>query len=178
MSCWFLITLQLDKYKNMISIIVAIANNNAIGRGNRLLAYLPKDLKWFKKNTTGKTIVMGRKTFESLPNGALPNRKNVVLSQNVDFKADKCIIVNNFVDIWQHLDNQQENFVIGGAEIYKLFLPKAEKLYITKIYANFPDADVFFPEINFDEWELLETIENKVDEKHKYNFDFLIYERE
>ncbi len=161
----------------MLSIIVAIANNDAIGQGNRLLTYLPNDLKWFKKNTTGKTIIMGRKTFESLPNGALPKRKNIVLSQNADFKPDKCTIVNNFVDIWQHIDAQQENFVIGGAEIYKLFLSKVEKLYITKIHADFPDADVFFPKINFAEWKLLETIENKADEKHKYDFDFLIYER-
>jgi len=159
-----------------ISIIVAIANNNAIGYKNNLLAYLPNDLKWFKNNTLNKTIIMGRKTFESLPNGALPKRKNVILTKNTDFKADNCIIVNNIVDIWQHLDYQQENFIIGGSEVYIQFIDKANKLYITRIHSDF-NADVFFPEINFDNWQLIEKIENKADEKHKYNFDFLIYNK-
>ncbi|MBN2662470.1 MAG: dihydrofolate reductase [Bacteroidales bacterium] len=159
-----------------ISIIVAIANNNAIGFKNNLLTNLPNDLKWFKQNTLNKTIIMGRKTFESLPNGALPKRKNIVLTTNTNFIAENCIIVNKIDDIWQHLDNQSENFIIGGSEIYKQFINQAKKLYITRIYGDF-NADVFFPEINFNNWDLKEKIENKTDEKHKYDYDFFIYER-
>lgn len=159
-----------------ISIIVAIANNNAIGFKNKLLTYLPNDLKWFKKNTLNKTVIMGRKTFESLPTGALPNRKNIVLSKHSNFQAENCIIVNKVDDIWQHLDNQSENFIIGGSKIYKLFINQAKKLYITRIFGDF-NADVFFPEINFKNWVLKEKIENKADQKHKYDYDFYVYER-
>ncbi len=170
------VTLQKSNFMNKkLSIIVAMANNNAIGKNNNLLVYLPNDLKWFKKNTLNKTIIMGRKTYESLPKGALPKRTNIVLSKNKNFKAENCIVLNDFDDVFKYLQEKKENFVIGGAEIYKKFLPKANKLYITKIYADF-DADVFFPEINFDDWKLIEKIENKADEKHKFNYDFLVYE--
>ncbi len=162
--------------KHKIALIVAIANNNAIGKNGNLLIYLPKDLKWFKQNTVNHTLIMGRKTYESLPNGALPNRKNIVLSRNQDFTCNDCIVVNNIDEVWQYLDNQVFNFVIGGAEIYKLFLPFAEKLVITRIYADF-DADTFFPEIDFDNWTLVEKISNQVDEKNKVNFDFLTYQK-
>lgn len=159
-----------------ISIIVAIANNNAIGFKNKLLTYLPNDLKWFKKNTLNKTVIMGRKTFESLPTGALPNRKNIVLSKHSNFQAENCIIVNKIDDIWQHIDNQSENFIIGGSNLYKQFINQTKKLYITRIFGDF-NADVFFPEINFKNWVLKEKIENKADQKHKYDYDFYVYER-
>ncbi len=160
----------------MLSIIVAIADNNAIGKDNKLLAYLPKDLKWFKQNTLNKTILMGRKTYESLPGGALSKRKNIVLTRNENFQAPNCTVLNDINDVQEYLNSNEENFIIGGAEIYKKFLPIADKLYITRIYAKL-EADVFFPEINFDNWKLLEKIENKTDEKHKFNFDFLVYSR-
>lgn len=159
-----------------LSIIVAIANNNAIGKNDKLLTYLPNDLKWFKKNTLDKIVIMGRKTFDSLPNGALPKRTNIVLTRNKDFKAENCIVLDDFKKVFNHLSQEAENFIMGGADIYRQFLPLVDKLYITRIYADF-DADVFFPEINFDEWNLLEKIENKADEKNKYDFDFLIYSR-
>lgn len=159
----------------MLSIIVAIAENNAIGNKGNLLTYLPNDLKWFKKNTTGKTIIMGRKTFESLPNGALPNRKNIVLTNNPDFKAENCLVFNDYLELLENLDTNEDNLIIGGAEIYKLFFPLVDKLFITRIYADF-EADVFFPEINFEDWNLLEKTENKTDERHKFDFDFFVYE--
>lgn len=162
--------------KPPLSIIVAMANNNAIGKNNNLLAYLPKDLKWFKKNTLNKTVIMGRKTFQSLPKGALPMRKNIVLTRNVHFKAQNCIVLNDFHKVFDYLNYNNENFVIGGAKIYTLFLPMVDKLYITRIYANLK-ADVFFPMINFKQWSLEEKIENEADKKHKYDFDFLIYSR-
>ncbi len=158
----------------MLSIIVAIANHNAIGKSNRLLVHLPKDLKWFKQHTLNKTVLMGRKTYESLPSGALPKRKNIVLSKNINFDAPNCVVLNSFDNLEKYLNLDEENFIIGGAEIYKKFLPKADKLYITRIYADF-EADVFFPKINFDEWKLTNKISNKADEKHKFDFDFLEY---
>lgn len=167
------------KKKNMnhkLSLIVALANNNAIGKGNNLLTYLPNDLKWFKKNTLNKVIIMGRKTFESLPKGALPKRTNIVLTRNKDFNAENCIVLNDFQDVFQHLNPNEENLIIGGAEIYRKFLSVVDKLYITRIYADF-EADVFFPEIDLKGWNLIEKIENKADEKHKYNFDFFVYSR-
>lgn len=159
-----------------ISLIVAIANNNAMGRDNKLLAYLPKDLQWFKKNTLNKTVVMGRKTYDSLPNGALPKRKNIVLSRNKHFSAANCNVVGSYDGVLKELAHSDETFIIGGSEIYKLFLPIVDKMYITRIYADF-EADTFFPIISVDDWQMLEKIPNEKDEKHKYLFDFLIYER-
>lgn len=159
-----------------IALIVAIAENNAIGKEGNLLIHLSEDLKWFKKNTVDHTIIMGRKTFESLPNGALPKRKNIILSRNKNFKAENCIVVNDFEELEKYVNSEELCFVIGGAEIYRLFLPIADKMYITKIHSNF-DADTFFPEIDFSEWREIEKIENKADEKNKVDFDFLILSR-
>ncbi len=162
--------------KPQISIIVAIADDYAIGKNNKLLTYLPNDLKWFKKNTLEKTVIMGRKTFESLPNGALPKRTNIVLSKNKDFNPPNCVIFNDLDTLISNLKTDEENFVIGGAEIYELFLPFADKLYITRIHSPF-EADVYFPELNFDDWELVEKIENSKDEKNNYDYDFLVYKK-
>ena len=159
-----------------IALIVALANNNAIGKDGNLLLHLSEDLKWFKRNTLAHSVIMGRKTFESLPNGALPNRKNIVLTRNENFEATNCIIVNNIEEIEQYIGNEQICFVIGGAEIYQQFLSKADILYITRIYADFV-ADTFFPEIDFSKWELTQKIENKADKKNNIDFDFLIYQK-
>ncbi len=159
-----------------ISLIVATDENNGIGKDGKLLVYLPNDLKWFKKNTLGKKIIMGRKTFESLPSGALPKRTNIVLTRQKDFFAPGCIVVHSLEEALEILDDDKENFVIGGSQIYRLFLPYANKLYITKIHAVF-DADTFFPEIDFGEWKLIQKIENLADEKNKFAHDFLIYEK-
>ncbi len=159
-----------------LSLIAGVANNNAIGNKNKLLAHLPKDLKWFKQHTTGKTIIMGRKTYESLPSGALPNRRNIVLSRREDFSAKNCLVLHGADEVMERLADDEETFVIGGEEIYKIFLPFADKLYLTRIYADF-SADVFFPQINFDEWNLTFESHNAIDEKHAYEFDFLIYEK-
>lgn len=164
------------EHSSKISIIVAIANNNAIGYKNNLLTYLPNDLKWFKKNTLNKTIVMGRKTFNSLPNGALPKRKNIVLTRDTEFNAENVFVVNDVDQVSNYLAPDIENFIIGGSEIYNLFINKADKLYITRIHGDFT-ADVFFPKINYENWTLLEKIKNKSDEKHKFDYDFMIYER-
>src|SRR3972149_2923691 len=129
-----------------ISIIVAIAENNAIGKNNELLWKLPDDLKRFKKITTGHTVIMGRRTFESLPAGALPNRKNLVISDIPGEVFENCQMAYSIEEALALCDENEEAFVIGGGMIYKHFLPHARKLYITKVHEEF-DADTYFPEI-------------------------------
>lgn len=140
----------------MLSIIVAIAKNNAIGKDNKLIWHLPEDLKRFKKLTTGKTIIMGRKTFESLGK-ILPNRKHVILTRNKELKIenDMVEVVTGMEEIKKYITSKEECFVIGGASVYKMLLPYSKKIYITKIYEEFV-ADTFFPEINESEWEIIE----------------------
>lgn len=160
-----------------LSLIVAIANNNAIGFKNQLLVNLPKDLKWFKDNTINNTIIMGRKTYESLPIKPLPNRKNIVLTKNYDFFTDKVIVVRTLEELWKETKQYTNNFVIGGEQIYKLLLPFVNKLYITRIHKTFEKVDVFFPDVDFSNWNLVFKKQNFADEKHICNFDFLIYEK-
>ena len=160
-----------------ISIIVAIGKNNEIGKNNDLLCRLPADLKRFKELTTGHAIIMGRKTFQSLPKGALPNRTNVVLSRATNFRPENCLAFSSLDAALVHLSNEEEVFVIGGAEIYKQAYPIADKLYLTKIHAVFPDADTFFPQINYSEWRQLSQETIPADEKNAYSFTFYEYER-
>lgn len=161
----------------MISIIVAVGKNNEIGRNNDLLWRLPADLKRFKELTTGHAIVMGRKTFESLPNGALPNRRNVVLSRDKSFKPENCTVLSSLDEAFIKLSNEEEIFIIGGGEIYKQALPLADKLYLTRVQAEFPDADTFFPETDRRGWKIISTETFPPDEKNKYAFTFYEYEK-
>jgi dihydrofolate reductase len=159
-----------------ISIIVAIAENNAIGKNNRLLCNLPEDLKWFKQITTGHTVIMGRRTFLSLPKGALPNRRNIVISDVQAEIFDNCEMVSSIEEALTICDEKEEAFVIGGGMVYKQFLPHARKLYITRLHKDF-DGDTFFPEINFDEWDELERRKFLPDEKNDFSYSFIIYSR-
>lgn len=122
----------------MLSIIVAKAQNNIIGKDNKLLWHIPEDLKRFKDLTTGHTIIMGRKTFESLGR-VLPNRKHIVFTQNSDFKVndENVKIVHSMLEIQEYIENKEENFVIGGAMIYNLLMPYVNKMYITEIHKDF-----------------------------------------
>lgn len=158
-----------------ISIIVAIAENNAIGFENKLLYWLPNDLKRFKALTTGHTIVMGRKTFESLPKGALPNRRNIVLSrQNINFpNAERYASLKEALAECQ----EEEVFIIGGASVYQQSLPLADKLYITHIKDTPEEADAFFPEIDKEVWEERGREEHPTDERHHYPYSFIDYSR-
>jgi len=162
----------------MLSIIVAIANNNVIGKDNKLIWYLPEDLKRFKQITTGKTIIMGRKTFESLGR-VLPNRKHIVLTRNKEgLLEDKNVeYVTSLQQLQKYITSEEENIVIGGGVMYELLLPYTNKLYITKIDHNF-DGDTFFPKIDYTKWELIEEIEGIKDEKNIYNYKYLTYIRE
>jgi dihydrofolate reductase len=160
-----------------ISLIVALGKNNEIGKNNRMLCHLPADLKHFKEITSGHTVMMGRKTFESLPKGPLPNRKNIVISRTKDLKIDGATVYDSLDRALLKLPDEDEVFIIGGAQIYQQTLPVADKLYLTKIQADFPEADTFFPPINYAEWRETSRETHLADEKNPYSFSFVEYER-
>lgn len=160
----------------MISIIVALSENNAIGKENNLIWRISDDLKRFKKLTTNHSIIMGRKTFESLPNGALPNRKNIVISRNKNLQLDGTTVVNSLEQAIEICKNESEVFIIGGGEIYKHALAFADKLYLTKVHASF-DADTFFPTINSNEWEIISEEKYQAGGKNQYPFSFIDLQR-
>jgi len=155
-----------------VSIIVAIGKNNEIGYKNDLLWRISDDLKRFKRFTTDNIVIMGRKTFESLPKGALPNRANIVITRNPDLQYENCIMANSIEDAIDKSDKTKELFIIGGEQIYKMAFPFCNKLYLTKVDEEFT-ADVFFPKINYDDWEIInsETIDKT--EKNQYAHHFL-----
>ena len=161
----------------MLSIIVAIAKNNVIGKDNKLIWHLPEDLKRFKELTTGKIIIMGRKTFESLGR-VLPNRKHIILTKNKDFKCNHEMveIVTDIKELDKYIKSEEENFVIGGASIYKMFMPYANKMYVTKIDEEF-DGDTFFPNIDENEWKAETKEKGITDEKNPYNYEYITYVR-
>ncbi len=161
----------------MLSIIVAIANNNVIGKDNKLIWHLPEDLKRFKKITTGHTIIMGRKTFESLGR-VLPKRKHVILCNDMELNIDNenVIVLEDISLLKEYIDSEEENFVIGGATIYKLLLPFAQKMYITKIDEDFV-GDVYFPKINEEEWKIIQEEEGIKNEANPYNYKYITYLR-
>ena len=158
----------------MISIIVAIAKNFAIGKNNDLLYHMPNDMKRFKATTTNHTIIMGKKTFMSFPRRPLPNRRNIVLTSHAfpeDLEgAEWCNSLQSAIDITK---NDGEVFIIGGANVYNQALPIADKLYLTIIDDEAQDADAFFPTINFVEWEVVAKEEHLADERHAHNYTFL-----
>lgn len=161
----------------MLSIIVAVAKNNVIGKDNKLIWHLPEDLKRFKRLTTDHTIIMGRKTFESLGR-VLPNRKHIVLCNDAEMNIDdeNVEVIDSIDKLEKYENSEEENFVIGGASIYKLLLPKANKLYITKINQEF-DGDVYFPEIDENEWKIVEREQGTKDEKNPYDYEYITYVR-
>ena len=161
----------------MLSIIVAIAKNYAIGKDNKLLWHLPEDLKRFKEITTGKTIIMGKNTFESLGR-VLPNRKHVVLTdvENQTHESEQVEFVHSIEEIKRYADDEVENFIIGGASIYRQLMPYANKMYVTEIDKEF-DGDVFFPEINLEEWKIIERKQGLTNEKNPYKYEYITYVR-
>ena len=160
-----------------ISIIAAIAEMNAIGQNNDLLAYIPNDLKRFKALTSSHAIIMGRKTFDTLPKGALPNRRNIVISRNVDLQLPGAEVVNSPEAALELCQDQSEVFIIGGATIYDAFLPKTDKMYLTLIDKFFNDADTFFPDYEMTEWREVYKEEITHDDKTGFNYTYLDLER-
>lgn len=161
----------------MLSIIVAKGKNNIIGKENKLVWNLPEDLKHFKELTTGHIIIMGRKTFESLGR-VLPNRKHIVFSQNPDFKVndENVQVVHSMLEIQEYIENQEENFVIGGAMIYNLLMPYVTKMYVTEINKEF-EGDSFFPKINPEIWKETSREKGHKDETSNLEFDYVTYEK-
>ncbi len=161
----------------MLSIIVAKAKNNIIGKDNKLIWNLTDDLKRFKELTTNHNIIMGRKTFESLGR-VLPNRKHIVFTQNPDFKIDNANVrvVHSMLEIQEYIEEEEENFVIGGAMIYNLLMPHVTKMYVTEIDKNF-DGDAFFPKISDEIWREISREKGPKDEKNNLDYDYVIYER-
>ena len=157
-----------------ISIIAAVARNRAIGNDNKLIYRLPDDMKRFKALTTGNTVLMGRKTFESLPKGALPNRRNIVLSRTQrDFPG--CDTYSSLDEALKHCSENEDIYIIGGAEVYAQALPLADRLCLTEIDDTPDEADAFFPEYNG--WHEVSREEHATDERHAHPFAFVDYER-
>ncbi len=160
----------------IISIIVAIASNNAIGKDNQLLWHIPDDLKRFKALTTGHTIVMGKRTFESLPIRPLPNRRSIVITDIAGETIPGCEMAYSIDDAISKMENGAENFIIGGGMVYRQFMPLAHKLYLTIVHKDF-EADTFYPEIDYSEWveESKETID--AGDSLGFSYSYIIYNR-
>ncbi len=158
-----------------ISIIVAIAQNHAIGKNNDLLWRISKDFKWFKEKTQGHQVIMGKKTLESLPNGPLPNRKNIVITDDPKDNFEGCTTVFSIDEAVALCSETEESFIIGGGSIYKQFLPLANKFYLTRVHKDF-DADIFF-KVDFSDWKLTYSEDVNDDPQNDFTYSFMIYER-
>ena len=159
-----------------ISIIFAIAENNAIGKDNQLLWRLSDDLKRFKKYTSGHTVIMGRNTYLSLPNGPLPNRKNIVITDKKDEVFEGCDMAYSLDEALELAGGKDESFVMGGGMVYRQALPRAGKLYLTRVHQSF-DADTFFPEIEFSEWNEVSSEYVDSEQKNEYPSTFRLFIR-
>ncbi|TCO10791.1 dihydrofolate reductase [Natronoflexus pectinivorans] len=160
-----------------ISIIVVIDKKGGIGFNGDQLAYISGDLKRFKQLTTGHPIVMGRKTYESLPNGALPNRRNIVLTRNPQLTCNGCEMARTIEDVLDKCRKEQELFVIGGGEVYDIFMPVATRIYFTHIHHKFDDVDTWFPEIKRDDWNSVMMEGPFTDPKTNLQFSYETVER-
>jgi len=163
----------------MISIIVAIADNRAIGYKNTLPWHLPADFEYFKKNTLGKTLVMGLKTFESVGSKSLPGRKTIILNKDPDYKApENCVVAHSIDEVVKMAeeDKEKELMICGGASVYAQFLPLADRLYLTFIHHDF-EADTFFPEFDTSTWKEVKREDYKADSKNDYDYSFVVLEK-
>ncbi|MQX52658.1 dihydrofolate reductase [Alcanivorax sediminis] len=164
-----------------LSMMVAKASNNVIGRDNKLPWYLPNDLKYFKQVTFGKPVIMGRKTWESLK-GPLPGRTNIVITRQADYAAEGAKVVSTLEEAVEmaenvaFIDGQEEAVIMGGAEIYQLALPKADRLYLTEVHADV-EGDTFFPEYDTGEWSEIGREDFAAEGPNPYDYSFVVYER-
>lgn len=165
----------------IISIVVAVGENNAIGRGGDLLWRLPKDMQFFKETTIGHNVVMGRKTYESIPPKFRPlvGRVNIVVTRQEGYEAPGCRVVQSVEDAiaFAKANEEEELMVIGGGEIYRQLFDRADKIYLTKVMHSFEDADTFFPQLSPNRWRMVQMQRHSADEKHAYDFEFQILER-
>ncbi|TDG34956.1 dihydrofolate reductase [Pedobacter changchengzhani] len=159
-----------------LSIAVAVGENFEIGKNNQLLWHMPADLKYFKQTTSGHTVIMGRKTFDSVGK-PLPNRRNIIITRDKNLKIDGVEVANSFDEAIEITKNEEQQvFIIGGSEIYRQALPSTTTLYLTTIHNSF-DADTFFPEFNKNEWEVISKQAHKADEKNKFDYTFEVLKR-
>jgi len=156
-----------------ITLIAAVAENSAIGKGNKMLWHLPDDFRYFRRNTLGHSVVMGRRTFESIGK-PLPGRRNIVLTRQADWMAEDVDVANSVNDVLTYCRDEREIFVIGGADLYRQMLPLAQKILLTRVHAS-PDGDAFFPEISEAEWTLARQEHHPKDERHAYDFTFEVW---
>lgn len=161
--------------KLKITFIVAATENNVIGKGNKMPWHLPNDLKYFKKNTLEHSVVMGRKTFESLGK-PLPDRRNIILTRDITAKSDDIDIANSFQEVLNYCRDEREIFIIGGGEIFKQTLPFADKILLTRLHTTI-DGDAYFPELPENEWTLESEDKHEKDEKHAFDYSFQVYVR-
>lgn len=157
----------------MITLIAAAAENNALGKDNDLLWHLPNDFKRFKEITSGHHIIMGRKTFDSFPK-PLPNRTHIIITRQKEYLVENCIVVHSLEDAIAIAPQNEEVFIIGGAQIYEQSIPLADKIDLTRVHISL-DADAFFPEFDTSEWNLVFSEKHFKDEKHQYDFTFETY---
>lgn len=158
-----------------VSLIVAASTNNVIGSDGTLPWHLPDDLRNFKRLTTGKPIVMGRKTFDSIGK-PLPDRRNVVITRDPNYVASGCDVVTSPEAAFELLHDAAEVMIIGGSQIYAAFLPLADRVYLTRVHAEV-DGDAMFPELDTNEWALVSCDPHDVDDAHRHAFDFMVFER-
>ncbi|MGI9533179.1 dihydrofolate reductase [Lutimonas sp.] len=160
----------------MLTIIAAVAENNALGKNNDLIWHLPNDFKRFKKVTMGHHIIMGRKTFESMDK-PLPNRTTIIITRNLNYHADGCIVVNSLENAIIAAREDENPFILGGGEIYKQALDYAEILDLTLVHHSFENADTFFPKVDFSKWEEIFREDHSADKTHKYDYSFIRYQK-
>lgn len=158
-----------------ITLIVAAAENNAIGKGNGMPWHLPNDFKYFKEKTLNHSVVMGRKTFESIGK-PLPERRNIVMTKNTNYLHEEVDVANNIDELLLYCRDEREIFIIGGAEIYKQTLPLAHKVLLTRVHTTV-DGDAFFPELPANEWKLISAEKHEKDDRHAFDYTFEVYER-
>lgn len=162
-----------------ISLIVARAKDNAIGKDNDLLWKIKDDLKLFKKTTAGHVVIHGRKSFESI-GFPLPNRSNIVITRNKDYKAEGAFVTHSLADaieLGKKLEMNDEIFILGGAEIYRQSLDQVDRMYLSEVDASFGDADAYFPELNLDGWKQVKCESYEKSEVNEFAFDFCVWER-
>lgn len=158
-----------------ITLVAAAAENNAIGKDNKMLWHLPDDFKYFKKSTLNHSVVMGRKTYQSIGK-PLPERRNIVLTRDLNWTAEDVDVANSLDEVFLYCRDEREVFIIGGADIFKQALPLAQRILLTRVHATL-DGDTYFPELAADEWKLVQQDHRKKDKRNAYDFTFEVWER-
>ena len=159
-----------------VTFIVAAAENNAIGKGNQMPWHLPNDFKYFKAKTMDHSIIMGRKTSESIGK-PLPGRRNIRISRQPTLNIEDVDVANSLQDVINYCRDEREIFIIGGAEIFNQAMPMADEILLTRVHTNIEGADAFFPELPESDWELISQEKHNKDDKHQYDYTFEVYKR-